>query len=97
MSTTVAQAEVHSYDDVPNEFEDVKETPAVGEREETSDKPTGDGASSQLPSAGAEQIVPTPGSPHHSSQPPPVPIESPKFDHDQVSTANTGRFLNVPI
>ena len=108
MSTTVALAEVHSYDDVPNELEeDVKETPAEvgGERAETSDdKPTGDGAGSSqpLPSAGGEQIVATHGSPHHSSQPPPpVPTESPKFDHDQVSSANTGKVLkghkNVPI
>ena len=107
VSTTVAQAEVHSYDDVPNELEDVRETPADvggGERAETSDdKPTADGVGGQsLPSAGAEQIVPTPSSPHHSSQPPPpVPTESPKFDHDQVSAANTGKVLkgrkNVPI
>ena len=106
MSTTVALAEVHSYDDVPNELEDVKETPdeVGGERAETSDdKPTGDVASSsQPPSAGGELIVATHGSPHHSSQPPPpVPTESPKFDHDQVSSANTGKVLkghkNVPI
>ena len=65
MSTTVAQAEVHSYDDVPNELEDVREAPSQevggGERAETSDdKPTADGVGGQsLPSAGAEQIVPT--------------------------------------